>query len=89
MLASRLPSIMPAMTEAEALAVASVQSVAGRKMGTGIGHWSERPISISAPYLFRSGLLLEAVPFLNREKPLWRIVVFLFLDELPEFDRKV
>lgn len=42
MLASRLPGIMPAMTEPEALAVASVQSVAGRKMGVD-WNWCERP----------------------------------------------
>lgn len=33
MLASRLPGIMPTLTESEALEVAAVQSVSGRKMG--------------------------------------------------------
>ncbi|EAQ65282.1 Mg chelatase-related protein [Marinomonas sp. MED121] len=42
MLASRLPGIMPSMTEAESLAVASVQSVSGRKMGAD-WFWQERP----------------------------------------------
>ncbi|REG79544.1 YifB family Mg chelatase-like AAA ATPase [Marinomonas pollencensis] len=87
MLASRLPSIMPAMTEAEALAVASVQSVAGRKMGVD-WHWSERPFrsphhSCSAVALVGGG----SVPKPG-EASLSHCGV-LFLDELPEFDRKV
>jgi magnesium chelatase family protein len=87
MLASRLPSIMPAMTEAEALAVASVQSVAGRKMGTD-WHWSERPFrsphhSCSAAALVGGGSIPKP-----GEASLAHCGV-LFLDELPEFDRKV
>ncbi len=87
MLASRLPSIMPAMTEAEALAVASVQSVAGRKMGLD-WHWSERPFrsphhSCSAAALVGGGSIPKP-----GEASLAHCGV-LFLDELPEFDRKV
>ena len=87
MLASRLPSIMPQMTEYEALEVASVQSVAGRKMGID-WHWSERPFraphhSCSAAALVGGG----SVPKPG-EASLAHCGV-LFLDELPEFDRKV
>ncbi|MDB4837211.1 YifB family Mg chelatase-like AAA ATPase [Marinomonas sp.] len=87
MLASRLPSIMPAMTEQEALSVASVQSVAGRKMGLD-WHWSERPFraphhSCSAAALVGGGSIPKP-----GEASLAHCGV-LFLDELPEFDRKV
>ena len=87
MLASRLPSIMPAMTESEALEVASVQSVAGRKMGVD-WHWSERPFrsphhSSSAAALVGGGSIPKP-----GEASLAHCGV-LFLDELPEFDRKV
>ncbi|MBJ7538966.1 YifB family Mg chelatase-like AAA ATPase [Marinomonas transparens] len=87
MLASRLPSIMPVMTEEEALAVASVQSVAGRKMGLD-WHWSERPFrsphhSCSAAALVGGGSIPKP-----GEASLAHCGV-LFLDELPEFDRKV
>lgn len=87
MLASRLPSIMPQMTEAEALSVASVQSVAGRKMGQD-WHWSERPFrsphhSCSAAALVGGGSIPKP-----GEASLAHCGV-LFLDELPEFDRKV
>ncbi|BFM49585.1 YifB family Mg chelatase-like AAA ATPase [Marinomonas sp. THO17] len=87
MLASRLPSIMPQMTETEALSVASVQSVAGRKMGRD-WHWSERPFrsphhSCSAVALVGGGSIPQP-----GEVSLAHCGV-LFLDELPEFDRKV
>ncbi|WP_417551880.1 YifB family Mg chelatase-like AAA ATPase [Marinomonas fungiae] len=87
MLASRLPGIMPRMTEAEALEVAAVQSVSGRKMGVD-WHWSERPFrsphhSSSAAALVGGGSIPKP-----GEASLSHCGV-LFLDELPEFDRKV
>ncbi|GAB3486279.1 YifB family Mg chelatase-like AAA ATPase [Marinomonas epiphytica] len=87
MLASRLPSIMPLMTEKEALQVAAVQSVAGRKMGLD-WHWSERPFrsphhSCSAAALVGGGSIPKP-----GEASLAHCGV-LFLDELPEFDRRV
>lgn len=87
MLASRLPGIMPSMTDAESLAVASVQSVSGRKMGAD-WFWQERPFrsphhSSSAAALVGGG----SVPKPG-EISLAHCGV-LFLDELPEFDRKV
>ena len=87
MLASRLPGIMPQMIESEALEVAAVQSVSGRKMGVD-WHWSERPFrsphhSSSAAALVGGG----SVPKPGEASLSHRGV--LFLDELPEFDRKV
>lgn len=87
MLASRLPGIMPSMTEEESLSVAAVQSVAGRKMGMD-WQWSERPFrsphhSSSAAALVGGGSIPKP-----GEASLAHCGV-LFLDELPEFDRKV
>ena len=87
MLASRLPSIMPSMTDEEALSVASVQSVSGRRMGVD-WFWQERPFrsphhSSSAAALVGGGSIPKP-----GEVSLAHCGV-LFLDELPEFDRKV
>ncbi|MFT2111260.1 YifB family Mg chelatase-like AAA ATPase [Marinomonas sp. 2405UD68-3] len=87
MLASRLPSIMPSMTEEESLAVASVQSISGRKMGSD-WFWKQRPFrsphhSSSAAALVGGGSIPKP-----GEISLAHCGV-LFLDELPEFDRKV
>ncbi|TBR44862.1 ATP-dependent protease [Marinomonas agarivorans] len=87
MLASRLPGIMPDMTEDEALSVAAVQSVSGRKMGVD-WHWQERPFrsphhTCSAAALVGGGSIPQP-----GEISLAHCGV-LFLDELPEFDRKV
>jgi len=87
MLASRLPSIMPSMTEPESLAVASVQAISGRKMGVD-WYWRQRPFrsphhSSSAAALVGGGSIPKP-----GEISLAHCGV-LFLDELPEFDRKV
>jgi len=86
MLAARLPGILPPMTESEALESAAVQSLGSA--GFRIEHWRQRPFrrphhSASAAALVGGGghprpgeisLALHGV---------------LFLDELPEFDRRV
>ncbi|MCY1286506.1 Competence protein ComM [compost metagenome] len=85
LLASRLPGLLPPLDEDEALQVAAIHSVSGRGPLT---HWPQRPFrqphhSASAAALVGGG---------SRPQP-GEITLahegVLFLDELPEFDRKV
>ncbi|WP_314408067.1 YifB family Mg chelatase-like AAA ATPase [Pseudomonas kuykendallii] len=85
LLASRLPGLLPALDEREALEVAAIHSVASH---TPLEAWPQRPFrhphhSASAPALVGGG---------SRPRP-GEITLahqgVLFLDELPEFDRKV
>lgn len=85
LLASRLPGLLPSLTNAEALEVAAVQSVTSARP---LQHWPQRPFrqphhSASGPALVGGG---------SRPQP-GEITLahhgVLFLDELPEFDRKV
>lgn len=85
LLASRLPGLLPPLTEDEALEVAAIHSVASH---TPLSHWPQRPFrnphhSASGPALVGGG---------GRPRP-GEITLahqgVLFLDELPEFDRKV
>lgn len=85
LLASRLPGLLPPLNEQEALEVAAIQSVASH---TPLAAWPQRPFrnphhSASAPALVGGG---------SRPQP-GEITLahqgVLFLDELPEFDRKV
>ena len=85
MLAQRLPGILPPMTETEALESAAVLSVAGRFDAERFG---QRPFvathhSASAPALVGGG----GVPRPGEISMAHHGV--LFLDELPEFDRRV
>jgi magnesium chelatase family protein len=85
LLASRLPGLLPPLDEAEALEVAAIHSVASH---TPLSAWPQRPFrtphhSASGPALVGGG---------SRPQP-GEITLahqgVLFLDELPEFDRKV
>ncbi|TWC32394.1 magnesium chelatase family protein [Pseudomonas sp. SJZ079] len=85
LLASRLPGLLPPLDEQEALEVAAIQSVASH---TPLDAWPQRPFrnphhSASGPALVGGG---------SRPQP-GEITLahqgVLFLDELPEFDRKV
>lgn len=85
LLASRLPGLLPPLDEEEALQVAAIHSVAGPEP---LEHWPQRPFrqphhSASGPALVGGG---------SRPGP-GEITLahrgVLFLDELPEFDRKV
>lgn len=85
LLASRLPGLLPPLDESEALQVAAIHSVASH---TPLQHWPQRPFrtphhSASGPALVGGG---------SRPQP-GEITLahqgVLFLDELPEFDRKV
>lgn len=85
LLASRLPGLLPPLEEAEALEVAAIHSVASH---IPLSSWPQRPFrqphhSASGPALVGGG---------SRPQP-GEITLahqgVLFLDELPEFDRKV
>lgn len=85
LLASRLPGLLPPLDEHEALEVAAIQSVASHAP---LAQWPQRPFrqphhSASGPALVGGG---------SRPQP-GEITLahqgVLFLDELPEFDRKV
>ena len=85
MLASRFPGILPAMTEQEAIESAAIQSLNGAYR---IEHWGRRPFR--SPHHTASGVALVGGGSVPRpgEISLAHQGV-LFLDELPEFDRKV
>jgi len=86
MLASRLPGILPPLSETEALEAAAVRSVAG--CGIDFHKWKMRPFR--APHHTASAVALVGGGSLPRpgEISLAHRGV-LFLDELPEFDRRV
>ena len=85
MLAARFVGILPAMTEAEALESAAIQSLNGSYK---LDNWKRRPYR--APHHTASGVALVGGGGIPRpgEISLAHHGV-LFLDELPEFDRKV
>src|SRR5450830_811980 len=85
MLASRFAGILPPMTDDEALEAAAVQSVTGRFLAS---TWKQRPFR--SPHHTSSAVALVGgggVPSTG-EISLAHCGV-LFLDELPEFDRRV
>jgi magnesium chelatase family protein len=85
MLAARFPSILPAMTEAEALQSAAVQSLDGN---FDVSKWKTRPYR--APHHTASGVALVGGGSNPRPGEIsMALHGVLFLDELPEFDRKV
>jgi magnesium chelatase family protein len=86
MLASRIPSILPPMTEPEALATATVASIA--QGGFDVSVWGIRPFR--SPHHTTSGVALVGGGSQPRpgEISLAHNGV-LFLDELPEFDKRV
>jgi magnesium chelatase family protein len=85
MLASRFAGILPSMTEAEALESAAIQSLNGNYK---LENWKRRPYR--APHHTASGVALVGGGGIPRpgEISLAHHGV-LFLDELPEFERKV
>jgi magnesium chelatase family protein len=85
MLALRFPGLLPPLTEEEALESAAIQSLAG---GFAIERWRRRPFR--SPHHTSSGVALVgggAVPRPGEISLAHHGV--LFLDELPEFDRRV
>lgn len=85
MLASRFAGLLPAMSDEEALESAAVQSLAG---GFRADRWKVRPFR--SPHHTASGIALIGGGSFPRpgEVSLAHCGV-LFLDELPEFDRRV
>ena len=86
MLASRLPGILPGMTDAEALEAAAIQSISHQ--GFHLAQWKLRPFR--APHHTASGVALVG----GGSQPMPGEISLahhgvLFLDELPEFDRRV
>ena len=85
MLAARFPGILPAMTEAEALQSAAVQSLDG---SFDVSKWRTRPYR--APHHTASGVALVGGGSNPRPGEIsMALHGVLFLDELPEFDRNV
>ncbi|CAM3678148.1 YifB family Mg chelatase-like AAA ATPase [Rheinheimera salexigens] len=86
MLAQRLPSIMPPLTESEALATAAIYSIAG--ITRNLTDWRQRPFR--SPHHTSSAVALVGGGSVPRpgEISLAHHGI-LFLDELPEFPRKV
>ncbi|HVX06134.1 MAG TPA: YifB family Mg chelatase-like AAA ATPase [Rhodanobacteraceae bacterium] len=86
MLAQRLPGILPPLTDAEAIEACAVRSVASEAFD--VRQWHQRPYR--APHHTASGVALVGGGSHPRpgEISLAHHGV-LFLDELPEFDRRV
>ena len=86
MLATRLPGLLPRMTEAEALEVAGIASISPQ--GFDPARWGQRPFraphhAASASAIVGGGSRLRAGEISLAHRGV------LFLDELPEFDRRV
>ena len=86
MLASRLPSILPDMTDEEALEVAAIASITPK--GFDVGRWKKRPFRNPHHTASSVALVGGGTPPRPGEISLSHHGV-LFLDELPEFKRHV
>lgn len=87
MLARRLPGILPPMERSEALDVTTVHSVAGL-LGEGEGLVAERPFRAPHHTISAAGMSGGGTPIRPGEMSLAHHGI-LFLDELPEFSRRV
>ncbi|MGI9238971.1 MAG: YifB family Mg chelatase-like AAA ATPase [Woeseiaceae bacterium] len=86
MLARRLPGLLPALSQAEAIETAAINSVLGRPLVN--GRWRHRPFR--APHHTATGPALVGGGKGPRPGEVSRAHNgVLFLDELPEFDRHV
>lgn len=86
MLAQRLPGILPPMSSTEALGSAALRSLSSA--GFALEHWKQRPFR--APHHSASAVALVGGGSSPRPGEISLAHEgILFLDELPEFDRKV
>ncbi|MGA0025579.1 MAG: YifB family Mg chelatase-like AAA ATPase [Burkholderiales bacterium] len=86
MLAQRLPGLLPPMTQQEAVESAAIQSVG--TSGFDVGNWKRRPYR--APHHTASAVALVGGGGNPRPGEISMAMHgVLFLDELPEFERKV
>jgi magnesium chelatase family protein len=88
MLASRLPGILPPMSEQEALESAAIHSISHQQHTSWLKNWKQRPFR--SPHHTASGISLVGGG--SKPKPGEISLAhggILFLDELPEFSRKV
>jgi magnesium chelatase family protein len=86
MLATRLPGILPPMSDDEALESAAVQSLGSA--GFDVANWRRRPFR--APHHTASGVALVGGGGIPRPGEISMAMHgVLFLDELPEFERRV
>ncbi len=83
LMASRLPSILPPLSDEEALEVASTYSIAGQAYDYGVRPFRQVHHTISAVALVGGGSRPKPGEITLADKGV------LFLDEMPEFDRKV
>jgi magnesium chelatase family protein len=86
MLATRLPGLLPPLTDAEAMEVAGIASISAQ--GFNPSRWGQRPFraphhAASANAIIGGGSRLRAGEISLAHRGV------LFLDELPEFDRRV
>lgn len=85
MLSRRLPGILPAMSERQALETAAIDSILGKPLD--LAHWRQRPFrsphhTASAPALVGGGSGPQPGEISRAHHGV------LFLDELPEFNRR-
>lgn len=88
MLAARLPSLLPPLEQTESLEIAMIASVAANRTGARCGQVVERPFRSPHHSASASAIIGGGPRALPGEITLAHRGV-LFLDELPEFDRRV
>jgi magnesium chelatase family protein len=86
MLAQRLPGLLPALTHDEAIEVAAIDAIAQRR--SGVQSWGRRPFRTPHHTASASAIVGGGSDARPGEVSLAHRGV-LFLDELPEFDRRV
>ena len=85
MLAARLPGLLPPLSQAEALEVAGIASVSGLQLDA--SGWTRRPFR--AHHTASAHAIVGGGPLIHPGEISLAHHGVLFLDELPEFDRRV